>query len=153
DGSGPGMFVAIGLQPPCLWGSTFLFTRVYKGDGMGTLTRKTVATGVAACALSIALAGAGFATPPVHSIGGPFRIGAPLRISVSPRVIAPTSKATPAQKTVATRTTGQPNQTCGSPTAPETPGKASTALGSAFNPTGVAGGVYAGEQPQNSGNP
>lgn len=50
-------------------------------------------------------------------------------------------------------TTGQPNQTCGSADAPDTPGAASAARGSAFNPDGVSGGVYAGEQPQNSGNP
>ncbi len=48
--------------------------------------------------------------------------------------------------------TGQPNQTCGSSTAPLTPGNAATAPGSAFNPSGQAGSVYAGEQPQNSVN-
>jgi hypothetical protein len=48
--------------------------------------------------------------------------------------------------------TGQPNQTCGSATAPSTPGHAATAPGSAFNPSGTSGGVYAGEQPQNSVN-
>jgi len=50
-------------------------------------------------------------------------------------------------------TTGQPNQTCGSATAPNTPGNAASAPGSAFNPDGKAGTVYAGEQPQNSRNP
>ncbi|MES2150324.1 MAG: hypothetical protein V4508_11105 [Pseudomonadota bacterium] len=49
--------------------------------------------------------------------------------------------------------TGQPNQSCGSATAPTTPGNAATAPGSAFNPDGKAGTVYAGEQPQNSRNP
>jgi hypothetical protein len=49
--------------------------------------------------------------------------------------------------------TGQPNQSCGSTTAPTTPGHASTAPGSAFNPSGKAGTVYAGQQPQNSSNP
>lgn len=49
--------------------------------------------------------------------------------------------------------TGQPNQSCGSTTAPNTPGNAATAPGSAFNPAGKAGTVYAGQQPQNSGNP
>ncbi len=49
--------------------------------------------------------------------------------------------------------TGQPSQSCGSATAPSTPGKAVTAPGSAFNPTGVAPSVYAGQQPQNSQNP
>ncbi len=33
------------------------------------------------------------------------------------------------------------------------PGHAASAPGSAFNPTGQAGSVYAGQQPQNSGNP
>jgi hypothetical protein len=49
--------------------------------------------------------------------------------------------------------TGQPSQTCGSGSAPMTPGTAAAAPGSAFNPAGHAGTVYAGEQPQNSGNP
>ena len=48
--------------------------------------------------------------------------------------------------------TGQPNQTCGSATAPNTPGNAASAPGSAFNPSGTAGTVYAGQQPQNSRN-
>jgi hypothetical protein len=49
--------------------------------------------------------------------------------------------------------TGQPSQTCGSATAPQTPGGAAAAPGSAFNPSGTAGSVYAGQQPQNSQNP
>jgi hypothetical protein len=48
---------------------------------------------------------------------------------------------------------GQPNQSCGSSTAPNTPGNSASAPGSAFNPNGQAGSVYAGEQPQNSKNP
>jgi type IV secretory pathway TrbL component len=48
---------------------------------------------------------------------------------------------------------GQPNQSCGSSNASQTPGNAVNAPGSAFNPNGVAGGVYAGQQPQNSQNP
>lgn len=48
--------------------------------------------------------------------------------------------------------TGQPNQSCGSATAPNTPGNAASAPGSAFNPNGIAGTKYAGQQPQNSGN-
>jgi hypothetical protein len=53
-----------------------------------------------------------------------------------------------------TGTPGQPGQTCGpSPNSPATPGQAVSAPGSAFNPGGVAGGVYAGIQPQNSRNP
>ncbi len=50
-------------------------------------------------------------------------------------------------------TTGQPNQSCGSLTAPNTPGGAALAPGSAFNPGGISGTVYAGQQPQNSRNP
>ena len=46
---------------------------------------------------------------------------------------------------------GQPNRSC--ETAGVTPGHAASAPGSAFNPNGVAGSVYAGEQPQNSVNP
>jgi hypothetical protein len=49
-------------------------------------------------------------------------------------------------------TTGRPDQSCGSATAPNTPGNAASAPGSAFNPAGKAGKVYAGQQPQNSGN-
>jgi hypothetical protein len=53
-----------------------------------------------------------------------------------------------------TGTKGQPNQTIGSAqTGSVTPGHASTAPGSAFNPDGKAGTVYAGTQPQNSKNP
>jgi hypothetical protein len=48
---------------------------------------------------------------------------------------------------------GQPNQSCQATPAPPTPGQAATARGSAFNPIGTAGGVYAGTQPQNSQNP
>jgi hypothetical protein len=45
----------------------------------------------------------------------------------------------------------QPNQSCQAQ--PLTPGNASSAPGSAFNPSGVAGIHYAGQQPQNSVNP
>ena len=48
--------------------------------------------------------------------------------------------------------TGQPSQSCGSDTAPNTPGQSVSAPGSAFNPGGQAGSVYAGQQPQNSNN-
>lgn len=48
--------------------------------------------------------------------------------------------------------TGQPSASCGSASAPNTPGNAAAAPGSAFNPDGKAGSVYAGEQAQNSRN-
>lgn len=47
--------------------------------------------------------------------------------------------------------TGQPSQSCQAQ--PRTPGNAASAPGSAFNPNGQAGSVYAGTQPQNSNNP
>jgi hypothetical protein len=48
-----------------------------------------------------------------------------------------------------TGTTGQPNQSCLSGTAPTEPGKASAARGSAFNENGgIAGGVYANPDSQ-----
>ncbi len=45
---------------------------------------------------------------------------------------------------------GQPNQDCAN--FPSTPGGSANATGSAFNPGGTAGTVYAGQQPQNSKN-
>jgi len=53
-------------------------------------------------------------------------------------------------KTLGPSRTGQPNQSC--ETTPNTPGNAASAPGSAFNPLGRAGSVYAGEQTQNSRN-
>lgn len=51
-------------------------------------------------------------------------------------------------------TSGQPNQTCLSSSAPREPGHAASARRSAFNEVnGKAGSVYAGSQPQNSKNP
>ena len=47
--------------------------------------------------------------------------------------------------------TGQPSQTCGEGLATNTPSDAAAAApGSAFNPAGKAGTVYAGTQPQNT---
>ena len=48
--------------------------------------------------------------------------------------------------------TGQPNASCEDPATSTTPGNSASAPGSAFNPDGKAGSVYAGEQPQNSRN-
>jgi hypothetical protein len=47
--------------------------------------------------------------------------------------------------------TGQPNQECEEQ--PNRPGHSASAHGSPFNPDGIAGTHYAGEQPQNSKNP
>jgi|SRR6185369_903411 hypothetical protein len=51
------------------------------------------------------------------------------------------------------QTTGQPSEECGEEDAPNRPGHSEDARGSAFNPDGIAGQHYAGEQPQNSKNP
>ena len=56
-----------------------------------------------------------------------------------------------AASAASTGSTGQPNQSCQAE--PSTPGNSATAPGSAFNPDGHAGTVYAGQQPQNSNNP
>jgi hypothetical protein len=75
----------------------------------------------------------------------------------APTTMRPTStmraRPTSATQTQTAHTTGQPDQTCGSATAPETPGNSASAPGSAFNPDGKSGTVYAGQQPQNSRNP
>ena len=52
----------------------------------------------------------------------------------------------PAQAWAVTPTTGQPGaptNTCG-PANPVTPGSSANAPGSVFNPSGISGGVYAG---------
>ena len=46
---------------------------------------------------------------------------------------------------------GQPGKSCEDP-GMITPGHSAANSGSAFSPTGMAGTVYAGEQPQNSNN-
>ena len=69
-------------------------------------------------------------------------------------LIASPGTALAANVHTVTGTTGQPSQEIGDPeTGSATPGHASTAPGSAFNPDGNAGTHYAGEQPQNSKNP
>lgn len=115
---------------------------------------KTVTTLFASSLLAIA-SSAATAAPGRPS--GAFNIGQ-TRTTMSPAIThaipanpartaaAPSLKAAPTQ-------TGQPNQSCGSATAPNTPGNSMAAPGSAFNPDGTAGSVYAGQQPQNSKNP
>ncbi|SDY59004.1 hypothetical protein SAMN04515617_11717 [Collimonas sp. OK242] len=86
---------------------------------------------------------------------GAVAAGGPGRAVAVPHTGATSAATTSVGKPVATVTkqTGQPNQSCGSATAPNTPGNAATAPGAAFNPDGQAGTVYAGQQPQNSRNP
>jgi hypothetical protein len=65
----------------------------------------------------------------------------------SPTAAAPTSTTTLQR---GPSKTGQPNQSCED--LGNQPGRSISAPGSAFNPEGTSGGVYAGEQPQNSRN-
>ena len=68
--------------------------------------------------------------------------------------VAPAATALAANVHAVTGMKGQPSQTIGTvQTGSVTPGNASTAGGSAFNPNGNAGTHYAGTQPQNSKNP
>ena len=77
----------------------------------------------------------------------------PMMLSLS-LLITSTGLALAANVHTVTNTKGQPNQTIGSAqTGSVTPGHASTAPGSAFDPNGNAGTHYAGTQPQNSKNP
>ncbi len=68
-----------------------------------------------------------------------------MRTHQTPTTMTPMTRNGPAM-------TGQPKQSCGSASAPNTPGNAANAPGSAFNPNGNAGSHYAGTQPQNSRN-
>jgi len=72
---------------------------------------------------------------------------------------APTQPSSTSTNTSSPGTQGQPSQSCqtinGGNTGPYYPGNTSNSPGSAFNEStpGVAGGMYAGSQPQNSNNP
>ena len=100
---------------------------------------KPIATCTAIGALSFALSAAvaGNAGAGAMRSSQALRPGAAATHSAQPTTLGPSH-------------TGQPNQSC--ETTPNTPGKSATAPGSAFNPDGRAGQVYAGEQPQNSRN-
>jgi hypothetical protein len=88
------------------------------------------------------------------ALGVPRPGGSATGPAMGPMMRAPTAHAMgPATHTPTPRALGQPNQSCGSPSAPNTPGNAAMAQGSAFNPEGNAGTRYAGQQPQNSRNP
>ncbi len=113
---------------------------------------RSVLTGAALGALSLAVATAAFpagkgSTAP--SASGQSTMTHP---SQSTMTTSPTQKSTTTSSTTqrGPATTGQPSQNCQS--LGNTPGSAASAPGSAFNQSGTAGGVYAGNQPQSSGN-
>jgi len=60
---------------------------------------------------------------------------------------APTAQSAPPTTLSPHHITGQPNQNCETTGSP--PGGSASAPGSAFNTSGTAGGVYAGQQTQN----
>ena len=109
---------------------------------MHVLKLKPLISGAAAGAVSLGLSFAVLAGPPT------------LRsMPAGTTAATPKTAATNQKAATTTHTTGQPRQTCGSPTAPETPGHAASSPGSPFDPNGNAGTHYAGSQPQNSKNP
>jgi hypothetical protein len=99
----------------------------------------------AAIGAALVLPAISLAAPPAHGLA---HVAVPTSLHAQA-----TTSATATSKAPVSKTTGQPNQSCGSATAPNTPGNSSSAPGSAFNPDGKAGTVYAGQQPQNSVNP
>jgi len=122
---------------------------------MNTLNLKPLTLSMAICALSLASA-------TVYAVGGA-RANASVNAHASMRTTAsaplsttrsmPNKSTTVSAKTTARArlSTGQPNASCEA--TPNPPGNSASAPGSAFNPDGKAGTVYAGEQPQNSKNP
>jgi hypothetical protein len=100
---------------------------------------------IAITAATLALIGATSLAPAFAAPKGGASSGAQTGTASNTSATAPTTMNGPSS-------TGQPKQTCGSASAPTTPGQASSAPGSAFNPNGQAGSVYAGQQTQNSRN-
>jgi hypothetical protein len=111
------------------------------------MTRPTLICGmVAACSLLSVTQG--LAAPHGGGMGSMTGSGS------MPSMMGPSSA--PARTTTTAPThgpthTGQPNQSCQA-AGSQTPGGAANAPGSAFNTSGKAGTVYAGQQPQNSQN-
>ena len=130
---------------------------------MTILKTQPAITLAAACALSL-FSAASFAAGRAPATSATMQPGAGRDAAVahmSTRPIASTSmpatrptaaaKSTTTAKAATTHRTGQPNASCEE--TPNQPGHSISAPGSAFNPDGVAGTKYAGEQPQNSRNP
>jgi hypothetical protein len=144
---------------------------------MSTLNLKSVTTIAAACALSLvsaatfagpggrgggapatsrmsapAMGGADRSTMRQDTMGASARLGAtPTAMSARPTATTTKTTTTTAKSTTTTHMTGQPNASCEDN--PNQPGHSISAPGSAFNPDGIAGTKYAGEQLQNQKNP
>ena len=119
---------------------------------MTTLKMKSAMT--IACALALVSAAAfGAGRTGVAPAAGAAHVST-THAATTTRISTPTAataRATTARPALTTRRTGQPNASCED--TPNQPGHSISAPGSAFNPDGVAGTKYAGEQPQNSRNP
>ncbi|HEX7761001.1 MAG TPA: hypothetical protein VF459_15955 [Caulobacteraceae bacterium] len=114
-----------------------------------------ITSGLMTLLLSAAAGLAFAASPHAGAAPGAGRATGAAAAGVNASATATTSHLPTSNTTTTLRgptSTGQPNQSCGSATAPMTPGNAASAPGSAFNPDGKAGSVYAGQQPQNSRN-
>mgnify|MGYP006951126914 CR=1 FL=1 len=131
---------------------------------MNIANLKPVTTIAAACVLSLVSAAAfaerGGAAPSGATMRGSAAQASTMRASAPTTRMTTTTTTTAPKAAAATKsttttkaatTTGQPGASC--ETTPNQPGNSISAPGSAFNPTGTAGEVYAGEQPQNSINP
>lgn len=130
---------------------------------MNIVNLKPVTTIAAACVLSLvsaaAFAARGGAAPSGATMRGSAAQASTMRASApttrmtttttAPKAAAATTKSTTTTK--AATTTGQPGASCEA--TPNQPGNSISAPGSAFNPDGISGTKYAGEQPQNSINP
>ncbi len=106
-------------------------------------------------ALALAFSGASLAAAPSASPRAGMAPGSHSSTLTMPTTTqkSTTTATAPTTTTTTTRgptTTGQPNQNC--ETLGNQPGNAISAPGSAFNPNGTAGGVYAGNAPQSSVN-
>jgi len=111
---------------------------------MSTLKLKSVTTIAAACALSLVSAATFAASRAAPAPASAMHTSAPAKSTTT------AAKPTTSPSTN-THTTGQPGADCES--VGNQPGHSMTAPGSAFNPDGVSGTKYAGQQAQNSKNP
>jgi len=93
------------------------------------------------------------ATAAPHHGGAPLVVPTTTTPTLTTRAQPLAAQASNTARAQQAQQTGQPNASCGSVSAPNTPGNSMMAPGSAFNPDGKAGTVYAGQQPQNSQNP
>jgi hypothetical protein len=115
--------------------------------------RMLALTAALAALTPLAVAGPRMGGGAMGGMGGFHPMASPMSPRTSPTTTSSTNTFRSTSKTM--QANGQPNQSCqaGSNYPANTPGNSYNAPGSAFDPTGVADGKYAGTQPQNSKNP